>query len=78
MARRGALAPTRPGAHEIELDGSFWDRAKLISPMILKKSSVHLRVDSDVLDWFRSQGRGHLTRMNAVLRAYFEASRDRR
>jgi len=30
-----------------------------------------------VLAWFRRQGRGHLTRMNAVLRAYFEANRDR-
>ena len=39
------------------------------------KQSVHLRVDRDVLDWFRAQGRGHLTRMNAVLRAYYEAHR---
>ena len=78
MARRGALAPTRPDAGEIELDRSFWDHARLIPPLAPKKSSVHLRVDSDVLDWFRRQGRGHLTRMNAVLRAYFEANRDRR
>jgi len=77
MARRGALAPTRPDAVEIELDRSFWDHAKLIPAMAPKKSSVHLRVDSDVLDWFRRQGRGHLTRMNAVLRAYFDANRDR-
>ena len=40
-----------------------------------KKVSVHLRVDQDVLDWFRAQGKGHLTRMNAVLRAYFESQR---
>jgi uncharacterized protein (DUF4415 family) len=77
MARRGALAPTRPDAEEIELDRSFWDHAKLIPALAPKKSSVHLRIDSDVLDWFRRQGRGHLTRMNAVLRAYFEANRDR-
>jgi hypothetical protein len=32
-----------------------------------------LRVDTDVLAWFKAQGRGHLTRMNAVLRAYMEA-----
>jgi hypothetical protein len=37
------------------------------------KTSVHLRVDTDVLAWFKAQGRGHLTRMNAVLRAYMEA-----
>ncbi len=78
MARRGALVPTRPDAEEIELDRSFWDRAKLIPALAPKKASVHLRVDSDVLDWFRRQGRGHLTRMNAVLRAYFDAKRDGR
>ena len=27
------------------------------------------------LDWFKRQGKGHLTRMNAVLRAYYEANR---
>lgn len=77
MARRGALAPTRPDADEIELDRSFWDHARVIPSLVPKKSSVHLRIDSDVLDWFRRQGRGHLTRMNAVLRAYFEAKRGR-
>ncbi|HEX3938131.1 MAG TPA: BrnA antitoxin family protein [Xanthobacteraceae bacterium] len=77
MARRGALAPTRPDAEEIELDRSFWDHARMIPPLAPNKSSVHLRIDSDVLDWFRCQGRGHLTRMNAVLRAYFEAKRER-
>lgn len=39
------------------------------------KQSVHLRVDADVLAWFRAQGRRHLTRMNAVLRSYMEAHR---
>jgi uncharacterized protein (DUF4415 family) len=32
-----------------------------------------MRVDSDVLEWFRAQGEGHLTRMNAVLRSFMEA-----
>ena len=34
------------------------------------KKSVHLRVDPEVLDFFKSEGKGHLTRMNAVLRSY--------
>ena len=42
-----------------------------------RKASVHLRVDSNVLNWFTSQGKGYLTRMNAVLRSYMEAHRDR-
>jgi uncharacterized protein (DUF4415 family) len=38
------------------------------------KESVSLRLDADVLAWFKSQGRGYQTRMNAVLRAYRDAS----
>jgi uncharacterized protein (DUF4415 family) len=38
------------------------------------KASVSLRVDSDVLAWFKAQGRGYQTRMNAVLRAFKDAS----
>jgi len=37
------------------------------------KEQVTLRIDSDVLAWFRSQGRGYQTRINALLRAYMEA-----
>jgi uncharacterized protein (DUF4415 family) len=37
------------------------------------KKSIHLRVDADVVEWFKSQGRGHLTRMNAVLRSFMDA-----
>ena len=32
-----------------------------------------MRIDEDVLAWFRAQGPGYQTRMNAVLRAYVEA-----
>lgn len=38
------------------------------------KASVSLRLDADVLKWFKSQGRGYQTRMNAVLRAFKDAS----
>ena len=75
MKNRGELYPTRPDAEEIELDEEFWKNAELIMPGEKPKSSIHLRVDHDVLDWFRHQGKGHLTRMNAVLRAYYETNR---
>jgi uncharacterized protein (DUF4415 family) len=39
-----------------------------------RKSAISLRVDPEVLDWFKTQGPGYQTRMNAVLRAYMEAS----
>ena len=38
-----------------------------------KKSLLSLRVDSDVIDWFKSQGAGYQSRMNALFRAYMEA-----
>ncbi len=38
------------------------------------KSLVSLRVDQDVLEWFKSQGAGYQTRINAVLRAFRDAS----
>ena len=36
------------------------------------KRQLTLRLDSDVIDWFRSQGGGYQTRMNALLRAYMD------
>ncbi len=38
------------------------------------KASISLRVDVDVLEWFKAQGAGYQTRMNAVLRAFKDAS----
>lgn len=38
------------------------------------KTSVSLRIDADVLAWFKAQGPGYQTRMNAVLRAFKDAS----
>jgi uncharacterized protein (DUF4415 family) len=58
-----------------ELGAQFWKRAKLVMPE--NKKSVHLRVDAEVFDWFKAQGKGHLTRMNAVLRSFYEAHRGR-
>jgi len=39
-----------------------------------RKEQIALRVDKDVLDWYRAQGAGWQTRMNAVLRAYRDAT----
>lgn len=40
------------------------------------KEQVTIRFDSDLLEWFRAQGKGYQSRMNAVLRAYYEAHRE--
>ncbi|MBW7922570.1 MAG: BrnA antitoxin family protein [Rubellimicrobium sp.] len=58
------------GPEEFEVD---WSRAELVIPE--PKQAISLRVDADVLDFFRAQGKGYQTRMNAVLRAYMEAQK---
>ncbi len=35
-----------------------------------RKQDVHIRLDADILDWFRAHGKGYQTRINAVLRAF--------
>ena len=39
-----------------------------------RKEAISLRLDAEVLDWFRARGPGYQTRINAVLRAYMEAA----
>ena len=57
-----------------ELDETFWKSAELVYPDT-RKRQITLRLDPDLVDWFQSQGRGYQTRMNAVLRTYYEAVR---
>lgn len=73
MKDRGEIYEPRPDAVEKEVPAEFWENAKPFEPP--DKTSIHLRLDSDVLEWFKAQGKGHLTRMNAVLRSYYEAHR---
>ncbi|MBB5720759.1 uncharacterized protein (DUF4415 family) [Loktanella ponticola] len=56
-----------------DLPDDFWDDAELVMPKA--KTAVSMRVDPDVLDFFKEQGSGHLTRMHAVLRAYVDAQK---
>ena len=42
------------------------------------KQPVNLRIDSDIIEWFRRGGAGYQTRMNAVLRAFVDAQPKRR
>ena len=54
-----------------ELDEAFFREAEVRLPA--GKQLVSLRVDQDILDWFKQPGKGYQTRINAVLRAYVEA-----
>jgi uncharacterized protein (DUF4415 family) len=50
-----------------------WTQAKLILPQA--KQSVHLRLDQEIIAFFKSAGKGHISRMQAVLKAYVDAHR---
>ncbi len=36
------------------------------------KQDIHIRLDTDILEWFKAHGRGYQTRINAVLRAFVQ------
>ena len=61
--------PWRPVVANLPKD--FWTNAELV-PAVAKEA-ISLRVDVDVLTWFREQGPRYQSRMNAVLRAYMRA-----
>ena len=50
----------------------FWKNARIVHPEG-NKERLTVRFDRDVVAWFKAQGRGYQTRMNAVLRSYYEA-----
>ncbi len=56
-----------------ELDEAFFDKAKLVRPA--DKRQITIRIDADVLDWFRAQGKGYQTHMNAILKAYMHSQK---
>jgi len=55
-------------------DEEFWKKAKIVMPPV--KETMTIRLDADVLEWFRRQGRGYQTRINAILRSYMRAQGD--
>ncbi len=51
-----------------ELDDHFWETAKMIKP--ITKKAISIRLDSDILDWFKGQGKGDQSLINNILRSY--------
>jgi uncharacterized protein (DUF4415 family) len=49
-----------------------WARAEIVRP---EKVAVGIKLDDDMLGWFKSQGKGYQTRINAVLRRFYEVHR---
>ena len=57
-------------------DDWHWSEAVLVIPP--KKTAISIRLDEDVLDYFKQEGAGYQRRMNAVLRSYMEQKRKKR
>ena len=64
VERRAAADPDAGAIPE-----GFWDGAEHVEP----EAQITLRLDPDVLRWFRGLGDGYRARMNAVLRSYVDA-----
>ena len=58
-----------------DLPDDFWKDASLVFPV--PKQAISLRVDGDVLAWFKSSGPRYQSRMNAILRSYMAQMRKR-
>ena len=59
----------------LPLDDPFFETARRLPPSALLKEAkqqITLRIDAEVLEWFRSSGSGYQSRMNAVLKAYVQ------
>jgi uncharacterized protein (DUF4415 family) len=67
-----SIAADPDDIHE-ELD---WTKAIMIG-LPPRKKDIHIRIDSDVLYWFKQSGEGYQTRINSVLRAFVLAPRRR-
>ncbi len=52
------------------MDSDDWEIVEIELPRA--KQQLTLRLDADMIDWFKAQGPGYQTRINAVLRSYFE------
>jgi len=71
MNERGELHDSSNAPEGPELGDEFWANAVLTEP--LGRTSVHLKLEDEVFDFFKSQGKGHITRMQDVLKAYVKA-----
>ena len=67
-----SAAAADPDAQPTDVD--FWRTATVIMPR--QKVPVSLRLDPEIVAWFKSHGKGYQSRMNAVLRSFMNAHKD--
>jgi uncharacterized protein (DUF4415 family) len=68
-----AAVRSDPDAVPLDVD---WSKAVLVIPA--KKKAISIRVDEDVLDYFKKEGAGYQRRMNAVLRSYMQQKKSKK
>jgi uncharacterized protein (DUF4415 family) len=66
-----ARASDRPAVTPYLKQTNDWNKLRIVWPDT--KIPVSLRLDEEILQWFRRQGPGYQTRINAVLRAFVQA-----
>ncbi|WP_333825546.1 BrnA antitoxin family protein [Pinisolibacter sp.] len=76
MSDEAIEAAATADAENPPADDDHWAHATVGLPPA--KVPVNAKFDADVVAWFKAQGRGYQTRMNAVLRRYMEAQQGRR
>lgn len=79
MARASRKLPARKKAKPVKPRAkrqADWTDLKVAWPQ--PKQAISLRIDQDILAWFRGRGPGYQTRMNAVLRAFVDAQQGKR
>jgi len=59
-----------------ETDEKFWEDAEIIFPK--KKIHLSIRLDTDIIAWFKQYGNGYQTRINTVLRSYMNSIRKKK
>jgi uncharacterized protein (DUF4415 family) len=79
MARSSGRPPARSKAKPRKSGAkrqARWTNLKVAWPQ--PKQAISLRIDQDILTWFRDGGPGYQTRMNAVLRAFVDSQQRKR
>ncbi len=65
-------AAIRDDPDTFEIEPEWFENALVLRPAV-PKERITVRLDADMLDWFKAQGKGYQTRINAILRAYYES-----
>jgi len=70
--KRAAALPIPDGSDPDDaMEPIDWGTTEL--PIKRPKAHASLRLDADMLDWFKAQGRGYQTKINAILRSYYQS-----